>query len=205
VIRIALPKGRNLEPVLGALAAGGLDLSSFDPGKLRQELVAGVELLLLKDWDLPLYVEQGIADVGFVGTDVLAELGADLLQPARLAAGHCRMCLIGTAAELPREGEQVRVATKYPAWSKRLLADRPWGVELVTLSGSVELGPLLQLADLAVDIVQTGRTLREHGLVEIAELAEIAPCVVMGKASFHHHRGELLELLERLDEAGVLS
>lgn len=205
MIRLALPKGRNLEVALPALRAAGLALDGWDAAgrSLRATLPEdGVEVLSLKDWDLPLYVEHGVADCGIVGSDVLGELDGDLLVPARLRAGRCRFSLIGRRRALPAAGGQVRLATKYPATARRLLDGRPWGVEIVRLSGSVELAPLLCLAELAMDIVQTGRTLAENGLVEIEPLAEVAPCLVVNRASFQRHRRRINGWLDRLEAAG---
>ncbi len=205
MIRLALPKGRNLDPTLDGLRAAGLELSGLNGRRLRQAFPGeGVEVLLLKDWDLPLYVEQGIADCGVVGTDVLEEMGSDLLVPLRFTSGRCRMSLIGPRPEPPQPGDQIRVATKYPRWSERLLRSRPWGVEIFKLSGSVELGPLLALSEVAVDIVQTGTTIREHKLHEIEVLAEIAPSLVVNRASYQRHRTALNGLFRRLEAAGVV-
>lgn len=206
MIRLALPKGRNLDPALAALRAAGLALDRFEGRWLRQVLPGErVELLLLKDWDLPLYVEHGIADVGIAGSDVLEELHPDLLVPARLRDGRSRFSLIGRAPKAPRPGDQIRVATKYPRLTQRLLAQRPWGIEVVRLSGSVELAPLLDLAELAVDIVQTGQTLRDHDLHEIEVLAPVAPCLVVNRASFQRLRGEVNDLLDRLETAKAVA
>lgn len=210
MIRLALPKGRNLGPTLEAFAAAGLELGAFDKSLLQQRLEGAfegqdLEILLLKDWDVPLYVEYGIADCGVVGTDVLEEVQADLLTPLRLAHGRSRFSLIGLQTELPAAGRQIRVATKYPKWSKRLLAPRPWGAEIFKLSGSVELGPLLHLAELAVDIVQTGRTIRDHGLNELEVLAEVAPSVVINRASYQRLRQPLGSLLRGLEAAEVVA
>jgi ATP phosphoribosyltransferase len=208
MIRLALPKGRNLGPALAALRAAGLSLSGLDNGGrgLRTELPEdGVEVLSLKDWDLPLYVEHGVADCGIVGSDVLDELEGDLLVPARLAAGRCRFSLIGRSRELPAAGGQVRLATKYPVTARRVVAERPWSAEIVRLSGSVELAPALCLAELALDLVQTGRTLAENGLVEIEAVAEVAPCLVVNRAAFQRHRARLNAWLDRLEAAGAVS
>ena len=208
MIRLALPKGRNVEAAVGALRAAGLGLAGWDAGgrSLRAALPAdGVEILSLKDWDLPLYVEHGVADCGIVGSDVLGELEGDLLVPVRLHAGRCRFSLIGRRRELPAAGSQVRLATKYPLTARRALAGRPWGAEIVRLSGSVELAPLLRLTELAMDIVQTGRTLAENGLVEIETLAEVAPCLVVNRASFQRHRERINGWLDRLEAAGAVS
>lgn len=208
MIRLALPKGRNLEPALAALRAAGLGLAGLEASgrSLRTPLPEeGVEVLSLKDWDLPLYVEHGVADCGIVGSDVLGELDGDLLVPARLAAGRCRFALIGRGPELPAAGAQVRLATKYPATARRMLAGRSWGAEIVRLSGSVELAPVLGLAELALDLVQTGRTLAENGLVEIEAVAEVAPCLVVNRASFQRHRTRINHWLDRLEASGAAS
>ena len=208
MIRLALPKGRNLEPALAAFRAAGIPLLGLDPGgrSLRTRLEEGVEVLSLKDWDLPLYVEHGVADLGIVGSDVLAEVDGDLLVPVRLREGRSRMSLIGRSGEaLPEPGGQVRLATKYPNTARRLVEDRPWGAEIVKLSGSIELAPLLHLAELALDIVQTGRTLQENGLVEIETVAEVAACLVVNRASYQRHRTLLNEWIGRLEAAEVVS
>jgi ATP phosphoribosyltransferase len=205
MIRTALPKGRNLEVALSAFRAAGLHLEGFEPRLLRQTLESeGLEVLMLKDWDLPLYVEYGIADWGLVGSDVLAELDSDLLVPLKLRDGGCRFSLIGRTPEPPVPGSQIRVASKYPRWSQRLLEGRPWGAEIFRLSGSVELGPLLDLSEIACDIVQTGRTIRENGLHEIEVLAEVFPCFVVNRASFQRLREPLNELMRRLEAAEVV-
>jgi len=212
VIRLALPKGRNLAPTLAAFHAAGLDLAGVEENGRRlwlelppAELLGGepLEVLLLKDQDLPLYVEYGVADLGVVGSDVLDETGADLLVPLRLTAGGSRLSLIGLPGALPRPGDQVRLATKYPRTARRLLAQRPWGAEVVRLSGSVELAPMLALAELALDIVQSGRTLRDNGLVELEPVAEVAPCLVLNRASFQRHRRWMNALADRLEQARV--
>ena len=207
MIRLALPKGRNLEAALAAFRGAGLALAGFDEAggmgrRLRTPLPdEGIEVLSLKDWDLPLYVEHGIADCGIVGSDVLGEVDGDLLVPVRLTLGRCRLSLIGRAPQLPAPGAQVRLATKYPQTARRLLAGRSWAAEVLELSGSVELAPVLELAELALDIVQTGRTLAENHLVEIETVAEVAPCLVVNRASFQRHRARLNSWIARLEAA----
>ena len=208
MIRLALPKGRNLEVTLAAFRAAGL-LRGYDgAGRSLLTVVAeagtaGIEVLSLKDWDLPLYVEHGVADCGVVGSDVLGEVDGDLLVPLRLTAGRSRLSLIGRTRELPPAGGQVRLATKYPQTARRVVAGRPWGAEIVKLSGSIELAPLLALAEVALDIVQTGRTLAENNLVEIETVAEVAACFVVNRASYQRHRRLLNDWIGRLEAAEV--
>lgn len=209
MIRLALPKGRNLDAALAAFRAAGIGLSGLDAAgrSLRTTLSEeGIEVLSLKDWDLPLYVSHGVADCGIVGSDVLEEVDGDLLVPVRLRQGRSRMSLIGRSADsLPRPGGQVRLATKYPNTARRVVAARPWGAEIMKLSGSIELAPVLHLAELALDIVQTGRTLAENHLVEIETVAEVAACLVVNRASFQRHRALLNDWIGRLEAAEVVS
>ncbi len=205
-LRLALPKGRNLKPALAAFAAAGIPLERLDlEGRvLRQELPdAHLEVLFLKDWDLPFYVEHGVADLGIVGSDVLAEVGGDLLIPLRLAAGRSRLSLIGRPGATPRPGQQVRLATKYVESARAYLAGAAFSAEVFPLAGSVELAPFLGLADLAVDIVQTGATLEAHGLVELEVIHEVAPCIVVNRAAFQTRRDRLNQWMQALESAEV--
>ena len=207
MIRLALPKGRNLGIALAGFRAAGIGLEGLERGdrRLRIEFPEDdLEVLLLKDWDLPLYVEYGIADCGVVGSDVLEEVDGDLLIPARFADGHCRMSLIGREGAMPEAGEQVRLASKYPLTARRVLADRPWGAEVLKLNGSVELGPLLDLAEVALDIVQTGRTLRDNGLAELEAVRSVKPCLVVNRSAYQLHRAELNRWLHSLEAAEVV-
>lgn len=206
MIRIALPKGRNFDVAVAGLRAAGAALAGLDEQSRRLVLSFpddGLEALLLKDWDLPRYVEQGVADCGVVGSDVLEEVDGELLVPLRLAAGASRLSLIGRAGALPGPGRQVRLATKFPGIAARLLARCAWSAEVVDLRGSLELAPLLDLAELALDIVQTGRTLREHGLVELQVVREVRPCLVVNRAAYQRRRGEINDLCAKLERAGV--
>lgn len=211
MIRMALPKGRNLETALAAFRAAGIELEGAEgTGRNGRSLIwrlpeEGIEILSLKDWDLPLYVGHGIADCGIVGSDVLEEVDGDLLVPVRLLAGRSRMSLIGREPILPAAGTQVRLATKYPNTARRIVAGRPWGAEILKLSGSIELAPALHLAELALDIVQTGRTLAENHLVEIETVAEVAACLVVNRASYQRHRARLNDWIGRLEAAEVVS
>src|SRR5207237_4928481 len=131
-------------------------------------------------------VEHGAADVGIVGEDVLYESGVDVLEPLTLPFGHCRIVVAGAperhSANL-RLATNLRVATKYPRLTRDYFARRGLSAELIALSGSVELGPAIGLADLLVDVVDTGRTLRENGLVQIETILRCSACVIVNRAS----------------------
>lgn len=219
MIRLALPKGRNLATAMAAFRAAGVPLADLEPddrrlqvsvplGGLRGETCSlpedGLEVLFLKDWDVPLYVQHGVADCGVVGSDVLDEVDGDLLVPARFVHGTSRLSFIGRGDGMPEPGQQIRLATKYPATARRLVHDRPWGAEILRLSGSVELAPILDLAELALDIVQTGRTLVENDLKELETVCEVSPCLVVNRGAFQLLRRELNGLLERFEEAEMV-
>ena len=152
---------------------------------------------------MPLYVEYGIADIGVVGSDVLEEVGGDVLVPARFTEGRSRLSLIGKR-ELPRAGDQVRLASKFPNIARAVVATKPWSAEILKLWGSVELGPLLDLSEVALDIVQTGQTLKENHLVELETVREVAPILIVNRAAYQNHRGVLNDLLRRMEAAGVV-
>lgn len=207
MIRLALPKGRNLGFFRAALTKAGVPLEGFDPNgrALQHALPAeGIEILMLKDPDLPLYVERGVADFGAIGSDVLEESGADLLVPLHLVEGGCRLSLIGRPGLELRNGRQLRLATKYPNTARSWLATQDFGAEILPLSGSVELAPVLGLADLALDIVQTGSTLVANGLVELEVVREVSICVVINRGSWQAHRAIWNDLITRLEAVGAV-
>ncbi|MEM7352334.1 MAG: ATP phosphoribosyltransferase [Acidobacteriota bacterium] len=207
MIRLALPKGRNLAVALEGFRAAGIGLSGLELKDRRLQIVFpddGLEVLLLKDWDVPLYVQYGIADCGVVGSDVLEEVDGDLLIPVRFRDGHCRMSLIGYERGLPQAGEQIRLASKYPRTAKAVLADRSWGADVLKLNGSVELAPLLDLAEIALDIVQTGQTLRDNGLSELEMVRRVAPCLVVNRSAYQVHRAQLNQWMDSLEAAEVV-
>jgi ATP phosphoribosyltransferase len=214
MIRMALPKGRNLDPVVAAFVAAGIDLAAVADGSrllwrsFPTAGASGLDVLLLKDRDLPLYVARGIADCGVVGRDLLDELEecGDLLVPLEFGGGASRLCLIGReGSALPAPGAQARLATKYPRTAARWLERQPWSAEILELSGSIELAPLLGLSDLILDIVQSGATLHAHGLVELATVREIRPCFVVHRGAWQSHRREIAALVRGLEEVEVAS
>ncbi len=145
-----------------------------------------LSFLFVKPGDVPVYVESGAADLGITGTDVLRETEADVLEPLALGFGACRMVVASPRTvpfpSLPG-GATPRVATKYPRLTRSFFAESGLGVEVITVSGSVEVAPLLGLAHWIVDLVDTGRTLRENGLAERAKILDVGAVVVVNRAS----------------------
>ncbi|HXC18016.1 MAG TPA: ATP phosphoribosyltransferase [Holophagaceae bacterium] len=189
-VLIALPKGRLGDETLARLAGTPF---APDPAALKGRVLhiptatPGVEALLLKGADLPRYVAGGVAALGVVGSDTLDELDADLLELSDLGFGSCRLSLCAKAdvsLDDLRTKAHLRIATKFPKATARWLAREELAAELVPLQSSVELAPLLGLADAIVDLVQTGGTLKAHGLAELAVLARTSARLVAGRGAY---------------------
>jgi ATP phosphoribosyltransferase len=188
-LRIALPKGRMMDEALRLFEAMGavIDPAARDTRRLILPSEDGrFEFLPVKSGDVPVYVETGVADAGVAGMDVLEELQADVLRPLDLGFGACRLAVAAPAgAPYPRlaGGGIPRVATKYVESARRFFAQRGIQVELIRISGSVELAPLLGLSDWIVDLVQTGRTLEENGLVVVETIGSSTARLIVNRAS----------------------
>jgi len=157
--------------------------------------------ILAKPADVPIYVEYGAADLGIAGQDVLREGTRDLYEPLALGFGHCRLVLAGPAEARDRNlrlETGVRVASKYPRLAREYLQQRGLAAEIIPLTGSVELAPTVGLADLLIDLVDTGRTLRENGLVELATIIESQAALVVNRASHRVKFAAVRDILERL-------
>ncbi|HEU4432344.1 MAG TPA: ATP phosphoribosyltransferase [Pyrinomonadaceae bacterium] len=188
MITIAIAKGRMQDEALALLARAGIRVSADEINSRRLAITdetGGYRFLFVKPGDVPVYVEHGIADCGIVGRDVLLESEADLLLPLDLGIARCR--IVVAAADrgvMTRAVGMLRVATKYSQIAAAHFGSRGMPVEIIKLSGSVELAPALGLADLIVDLVQSGRTLRENGLTVVDEIAESTGRLVVNRASY---------------------
>lgn len=181
--RIALSKGRLLEPSLRWLEGRGFARPSLEGRALTLPLGEGWEAVLLKGPDVPVFVQNGAADLGVVGSDILEEDQPDVYDLKALGFGRCRLSLAGPVPIEDLEGP-LRVATKYPRTAARLLGSRGlWG-RWIRLSSSVEVAPLLGLSDAVVDLVDTGRTLRENGLKELEVLLQVEAHLVVNRRSY---------------------
>ncbi len=204
MLSIALPKGRLLPPCLELfqrLGCIGLDELASSRRLLWEEPGQGLSFMVVRAADVPIYVEYGSADVGIAGRDVLREERRDVYEPMRLGFGRCRLVVAGPP-ELKgddlRLRRSLRVATKYPRLAREHFLKRGISAEVVKLSGSVELAPQVGLADLIVDVVDTGRTLRENGLVEIEEILSSEACLIVNRASHKLKLKEVNDLMERI-------
>jgi ATP phosphoribosyltransferase len=158
-------------------------------------------LIFVKPADVPVYVEHGIADCGIVGRDVLLESNADLLQPLSLNIGACQLVVAAkNGVQLSRLG-MLRVATKYPRIAAQHFGARGVAVDLIALSGSVELAPVLGLSDCIVDLVETGTTLAENGLSIIEVITDSTARLVVNRASYQLKANAVAQLIKYLNDA----
>jgi ATP phosphoribosyltransferase len=211
-LTVALPKGRLLQPTAHLLRA--LDWRCDLGNGSRQLLVTEtrqtdgpdekIRFVLVKPADVPVYIEYGAADIGVVGQDVLWESGRDVYEPLQLGFGRCRLVLAGVPSQRGRDfrlATGLRVATKYPRLARAHFRERGLSVEVIPLAGSMELAPLVGLADLVVDVVETGRTLRENGLVELEEIAACEATLIVNRVAHRLRLAEIQRLLSGLESA----
>lgn len=208
-LTLALSKGRIFDETLPLLAAAGIEVNE-DPEKSRKLILgtsrADVRVVLVRATDVPTYVEQGGADVGVAGLDILIEHGGSgLYQPLDLNIARCRMSVATRAdfdyAAAVKQGSRIRVATKYTQIARQHFADKGVHVDLIKLYGSMELAPLTGLADAIVDLVSTGSTLRANNLVEVERIMDISSRLVVNQAALKLKREPIRGLIDAFSRA----
>jgi ATP phosphoribosyltransferase len=198
-LKIAMPKGRIYKQASDLFRRAGLAIPEEidDSRRLIVSLPeAGMEFILAKPVDVPTYVEYGVADLGVVGKDVLAEENRDVYELLDLGIAKCRMSVIALPDWKPVI--HPRVATKYPNIASRYFRERGQQVEVIKLNGSIELAPLIGLADRIVDMVETGQTLRENGLVERETIFSITSRLIANRVSYRLKNESVQSLCDRL-------
>ncbi len=202
LLTIALAKGRLLDPSIKLFEALGYDLREARDSRKLVIDGGGMNFLIAKASDVPIYVEYGAADAGIVGQDALRESGVNVYEPLVLGYGACRLVVAGKPALRDAEWRLLtglRVATKYPRSAKKYFSARGLSAEIIALYGSIELAPMVGLADLIVDVVDTGRTLRENGLVELDEVLQSQAALIVNRASHTLKVDEVRELIEKIN------
>jgi ATP phosphoribosyltransferase len=204
-LTLALPRGRILDEALPLFARAGIDLGAADRTRAGRRLIIpipehGLRVLIVRDIDVPAYVEHGAADFGISGRDVLEEQERDLYEPLDLGIGRCRMVVAEPEDRPVDERAQVhlRYATKFPEITRRHLQARGTVAEIIKLYGSIEIAPLVGLADRIVDLVSSGETLRQHNLREVETILEVSARVCVGRAAAKLHGDRIDELVGRL-------
>ncbi|MGD2172703.1 MAG: ATP phosphoribosyltransferase [Gammaproteobacteria bacterium] len=203
-LTIALAKGRILDETLPLLARAGIEPDE-DLASSRKLIVAtnheNIRLVLIRSADVATYVQYGAADLGVAGKDVLEEHGGEgLYERLDLKIAPCRMMTAGFA-DRPMPRTRLRVATKYPRITRRFFLDQGRQVELIKLYGSMELAPIVGLADVIVDLVDTGNTLKANGLVPLEQIMDISSRLIINRASLKMKNRAIEALVSKIEKA----
>lgn len=206
-ITIAVPKGRILKETVELFGKAGIDLTpalNSDRSLIVDMEKENMRLMILRSQDVPTYVEHGAADIGVAGKDVLLENGKDLYEPLDLGIGRCRM-VIAEPKELsetddPSKWTHIRVGTKYPMLTISHFMARGIQVEIIKLYGSIEIAPILGLTERIVDLVETGETLKQNGLVEVEKIMDISAKLVVNRASLKIKPTRIKEIIEKISK-----
>lgn len=203
-LTLALTKGRILQETLPLLASAGIRPLE-DMARSRKLVFPtshdDLQIVILRGTDVPTYVRLGAADIGVVGKDILLEHGAEgLYEPLDLGIARCRLMTAGPVG-WQHTGARVRVATKFVNIARRYFASRGINADVIKLYGAMELAPAMHLADIIVDIVDTGNTLRANGMQPLEEIAAISSRLVVNKAAMRSRHDALASIVERLAAA----
>tara|TARA_Y100000022_G_scaffold175735_1_gene164575 strand:- start:1332 stop:1952 length:621 start_codon:yes stop_codon:yes gene_type:complete len=191
---LVLPKGRLLPELKNLLEKIGISFNNSSRKLVIDTSIKGVKVAILRSWDIPKFVNKGIADMGFVGKDVLNEIEDEqnFYESIDTKLGKCRLSLASlkkTASNKPV------VATKYPVSAKAFFATKMQNVEIINLKGAIEIAPILGLSDYIVDLVQTGSTLKENGLSEIEVIQNISTRLIINKSSFKTNNQKIQKII----------
>jgi ATP phosphoribosyltransferase len=206
-LTIAIPKGRILQESVTLFGKIGIDCEELLSDTRRlifENREQRMRYMIVRATDVPTYVEYGCADLGIVGKDTLLEKEKDLYEPLDLKFGYCRM-VVAEPAELSRSDDpagwtSIRIATKYPNFTERYFTSKGVQVEIIKLYGSIELAPLVGLSERIVDLVSTGETLKQNGLVEVETIAEITTRLIVNRASLKTKHRRITEIIAGLEK-----
>ena len=206
-LTFALAKGRLATQTLSILESIGITCEEMKDKSSRKLIFVNEEqklkFFLAKASDVPTYVEYGAADIGVVGRDTILEEDKHIYEVLDLNIGKCRMCVAGpeSAKEMLHSGQVIRVATKYPTIAKDYFFNKKHQtVEIIKLNGSIELAPIVGLSEVIVDIVETGTTLKENGLVVTEEICQVSARLIVNIASMKLRKAEINELIMKIED-----
>lgn len=206
-LTFALTKGRLADKTLKLLNEVGITCKEMEDKETRKLIFTNEELklkfFLSKGPDVPTYVEYGVADIGVVGKDTIMEEGRRVLEVLDLGFGKCRMCVCGpeSAREKLAHHEMITVASKYPHIAKDYFYNQKFQtIDIIKLNGSVELGPIVGLSDVIVDIVETGSTLKENGLAVLEEICPLSARMIVNQVSMRMENERIRDLITKLRE-----
>tara|TARA_B100001121_G_scaffold22032_1_gene17091 strand:+ start:5879 stop:6502 length:624 start_codon:yes stop_codon:yes gene_type:complete len=198
---IVLPKGRLLKEIKNLLEKIGISFEDSSRKLVMNTSVKDIKVAILRSWDIPKFVNKGIADMGFVGKDVLNEVEDEenFYESLDMGFGKCRLSL--AAYEKETNSNKPIVATKYPISAKAFFASKMQNVEIIQLKGAIEIAPILGLSDYIVDLVQTGNTLKENGLSELEVIQNISTRLIINKSSFKTNNSKIERLVLSIKDA----
>lgn len=206
-LTVALAKGRLAELAMDIFSSIGVDCSEMKDKKTRKLIFTNEEykmkFILVKASDVPTYVEYGAADIGIVGKDTLLEESRNLYEMVDLGFGKCRMCVCGPLKlkDKLHTMTNLTVASKYPKIARKYFQEeKGQTIELIKLNGSVELAPLVGLSDVIVDIVETGKTLKENGLDVLETIVDLSARFVVNKVSMKMEKDRIMNIVEKFTE-----
>lgn len=203
-LTIALPTGRTAKQALALLEKAGIVFPDYHNKSRKLVLLdetKNIQLIFVKTADLPTYVEKGAADIGMIGKDVLMETQPDIYELVDLHIGKCKVAVAGFPNQSLQTELPLTVATKYPVIAKSFFDEKGIRVETIKLNGSIELAPLIGLSDVIVDIIETGTTLKENGLVVLEEMVDVSTRLIVNKASFATKAEEIETVIEKIKKA----
>ena len=192
---IVLPKGRLLKEIKNFLEQIGISFDDSSRKLVMDTSVKDIKVAILRSSDIPKFVNKGIADMGFVGKDVLNEIEDEenFYESLDMGLGKCRLSL--AAYEKKIDSNKPIVATKYPVSAKAFFASKMQNVEIIQLKGAIEIAPILGLSDYIVDLVQTGKTLKDNGLSELEVIQDISTRLIINKSSYKTNNSKIQRLI----------
>lgn len=204
MLTIALPTGRTAKQAATLLENAGILFPDYH-NKSRKLVMLDetktIQLIFVKTADLPTYVEKGAADIGIIGKDVILEAQPDVYELADLQIGKCKVAVAGFPNQSLKVDGPLTIATKYPVIAKAFFDEKGIRIDTIKLNGSIELAPIIGLSDVIVDIVETGTTLKENGLVVLAEMMDVSTRLIVNKASFATRTEQIEEVIEKIKNA----
>lgn len=206
IMTIALPKGKLFEPSINLLAKAGYNTVGFSDSArtlVFEDKEKETRFLVCRPTDIPTYVEHGAADLGIAGKDSIIEAGKNLYELVDLKFGFCRFVIAAPRQVLDAQGEYqwkpgLRVATKFPVIAREYLARKGYQGEIIKLHGNIELAPRVGLAELIVDLVSTGRTLKENDLVALEDIGTATARLIANRASYRLKSTEINDLVDKI-------
>ena len=203
MLNIALPKGRLGEKVYALLKKAGYECPAIeDPGRklIFENPEKGVRYFWVKPSDVAIYVERGAADLGIAGKDILLEYRPEVYELLDLGLGKCRMAVAGPKTFREKPGRALRIATKFPHIAAKYYAGKGRDIDIIKLNGSIEIAPILGLSDVIVDIVETGKTLKENDLEVMEEIVPISARLIANQAAYQFQYDAIRTLVRNLEE-----